>query len=159
MNTRTGTLAVIAVLAASICAAGHTLEVTAVERGDLLVLGDSWTTRLVGIRAPAGDERCGPEALSFTREAVAGVVVAVFTLTRDNTAATIIRDPDGLPLAEIRYGDDEDVDLAAELLRRGLARVDDAFLPGRLGHYREIEQEARRSGRGIWAAPPACPSD
>jgi endonuclease YncB( thermonuclease family) len=159
MITRTRTLAAAAVLAATAGLAGHTLEVTAVERGDVLVLGGSWTTRLVGVRAPAPDQRCGREALAFTRTAVDGTVVGVFTLTRDNTAATIVRDPDGMPLAEIRCGADEDVDLAAELLRRGLAYVDDAFLPEHLAHYRDIERGARRSGRGVWGAPPTCPRE
>jgi len=158
MTARTAIWATAIVATGTLCLAGHTLEVTAVERGDVLVLGGSWTTRLVGIRAPAPDERCGREALTFTRTAVEGTVVGVFTLTRDNTAATIVRDPDGMPLAEIRYGEDEDVDLAAELLRRGLARIDDTFVPEQLDHYRELEREARRSGVGLWAPSPGCPA-
>lgn len=158
MRSRSTTLTIAAVLIAATCLAGHTLEVTTVDRGDVLVLGGSWTTRLVGIRAPARDERCGPEALAFTRDAVGGAVVAVFTLTRDHTAATIVRDAEGLPLAEIAYGPDEDVDLAAELLRRGLARVDEDVLPDHLAHYRDIERTARRSGAGMWASPPGCPA-
>lgn len=158
MTARTAFLATVIVPAFSVCLAGHTLEVTAVTRGDVLVLGESWTTRLVGIRAPAPDERCGPEALAFTRDAVGGAVVAVFTLTRDNTAATVVRDPENLPLAEIRYGANEDVDLAAELLRRGLARVDGEFLPEQLDYYRDLEREARRSGVGVWAPAPGCPT-
>lgn len=159
MITRNRALAAVLVVVATVSPAGHTLEVTAVERGDLLVLGGSWTTRLVGVRAPAPDERCGREALAFTRGAVEGEVVGVFTLTRDNTAATIVHDPDGSPLAEIMYGADEQVDLAAELLRRGLARVDDAFLPEHLAHYRDIERGAIQSGLGVWGAPPVCATE
>ena len=158
MTTRIGTWAIVIAMTGTVCLAGHTLEVTAVERGDVLVLGGSWTTRLVGVQAPAPDERCGREALAFTRDAVEGSVVAVFTLTRDNTAATIVRDEQDMPLAEIRYGENEDVDLAAELLRRGLAHVDGAFLPEQLDHYRDLEREARRSGVGVWAPAPGCPT-
>jgi len=157
MTVRTATWATVIAMTGTVCLAGHTLEVTAVERGDVLVLGGTWTTRLVGVRAPAPGERCGREALAFTRGAVEGTVVGVFTLTRDNTAATIVRDPDDMPLAEITYGEDEDTDLAGELLRRGMARVDGAVLPQRLEHYRDLEREARRAGVGLWSPPPDCP--
>jgi endonuclease YncB( thermonuclease family) len=137
--------------AASAAVAGHTLVVAAVHRGDVVELEGGWTTRLTGIRSPAPGEPFGTEAKKLTCRMVRGRRVAVFTWTRDNTAATIIRDGDGLPFAEILLGPDEDVDLAVELLERGLATVDEEHLPERLAHYRNVESRARAAGVGVWS--------
>jgi endonuclease YncB( thermonuclease family) len=137
--------------AASAAVAGHTLVVAAVHRGDVVELEGGWTTRLTGIRSPAPGEPFGEQALEFVRARIEGSRVAVFTWTRDNTAATIVRDGDGHPFAEILLGPDEDVDLAVELLERGLATVDEEHLPERLAHYRKVEARARAAGVGVWS--------
>jgi endonuclease YncB( thermonuclease family) len=74
----------------------------------------------------------------------------VFTLTTDNTAAGIVRHQDGAAFAVIKYGKGLTVDLNAELLAKGFARLNGMDLPEELSHYRQLEAEARAAGRGLW---------
>lgn len=146
------TIVVLFILLA-LCATVHanTGVVTKVFRGDLVLFGESWDTRLVGLRGPAPDEFMGPEALAFTKDRVEGKRVQFATWTRDNTAAGIVYDQDRRPFAEIWIGENYTVELNAELLKRGLARVDEAWLPEDKSYYRDLEKQAREAKVGIWA--------
>jgi len=132
-------------------ALANTGTVTAVQPGDLVVIGDDWTTRLTGIVAPAPDTPVGGYALEFTRRELEGKLVKFFTYTTDNTAAGIVRDEDGRPFAVILCGPELTTDINALLLEKGLARIDEEYLPAELEHYREIEAGAREKKVGIWA--------
>ena len=71
----------------------------------------------------------------------------------ENTAAGIVLGEDGLAFAKISYGKGLSFDIAAELLERGLARVDPDRLPDGYDHYLEIERQAKDQKVGIWANP------
>lgn len=130
----------------------NTLTVTTVEAGDVIVLGEIWKTRLTGIRAPDPSGPVGYRALDFTKRHVEGAVVKVFTWTKDNTAAGIVRDEHGLPRATILFGRGWRSDLAECLLSRGLARIDEKTLTDDCDHYRKIQAEAQNRGVGLWAS-------
>ncbi len=155
MQTR-GLLSSVGVMVATalMAVAGHTLVVARVHAGDRIEFEGGWITRILGIAAPGVDDPVGREALRFVRECLDGRRVAVFTWTTDNTAAGIVHDEEGLPFAEIGFGEDEAIDLGARLLALGLARVDGDHLPAHLVYYREIEAEARAARRGIWRVAP-----
>jgi endonuclease YncB( thermonuclease family) len=144
-------LLLLAICLACTGALANTGTVTAVRAGDLVVIGEDWTTRLTGIVAPGPDTPIGGYALEFTRRQLEGKLVKFFTYTADNTAAGIVRDGDGRPFAVIKCGPDLTTDVGALLLEKGLARIDEAYLPEDLGHYREIEARARERKIGIWA--------
>lgn len=116
-----------------------TLTVTKVEPGDVIVLGENWKTRLTGIRAPVPDDPAGYQALDFTKPHVEGAVIKVFTWTKDNTAAGIVRDEYGLPRATVLFGRRWSKDLAESLLAKGLARIDEETMREGCEHYRDIE--------------------
>ncbi len=136
-----------------ICAnvAANTRVVARVEAGDLIEIEGGWITRLTGISVPPPSDPIGWQAYDFTKRRLEGQTVAMFTWTRDNTAATIVRDDEGYPFARIQFGKGFAMDIAALLLERGLARVDADHLPAFCEHYLEIERVARENGVGIWA--------
>lgn len=131
----------------------NTLTVTRVEAGDVIVFGENWKTRLTGVKAPGPDDPIGYRAFDFTKRHIEGAVVKVFTWTKDNTAAGIVRDEHGLPRATILFGRGWQEDLAESLLSRGLARVDEATLTDDCDHYRLVQAEAKEQAVGMWASP------
>ena len=145
--------AVIGVLAMLFVASGvaNTLTVARVHAGDLVEFEGGWRTHLTGIIVPGPRDPIGRLAFEFSKRQLEGKVVAVFTWTTDNTSAGIVYFDDGLPFAKIMYGEDMSIDIAALLLERGYARVDDDHLPEGYEHYREIERMAQDKRLGIWA--------
>lgn len=147
----TGIAACVLLLSAG-SGAANTRTIVAVHPGCVLELEGGWRTHLTGVVVPGVDTEIGRQALDFCIDRVHGQLVKMFTLTTDDRASGIVRGDDGLPFAEILYGDGLDRDLAAELLRRGLARIDETRLPAHLGHYRDVERQARNRGLGVWAS-------
>jgi endonuclease YncB( thermonuclease family) len=148
-----------ALLLSATVGAGNTRTIARVHPGCVLELEGGWQTHLTGIQVATADTDLGRQALAFCAAAVEGRMVRMFTLTTNDRASGIVYGDDGLAFAEILYGDDLDRDLAAELLRRGLARVDGPRLPDDLPHYRDIEQQARTRGVGVWASSKALRPD
>jgi endonuclease YncB( thermonuclease family) len=136
-----------------ICAvvSANTRVVTRVIAGDVLEIDGGWITRLTGITVPPPSDPIGWQAYDFTKRRLEGQTIAMFTWTRDNTAATIVRDENETPFAQIQFGKGFATDIAAVLLKRGLARVDAEHLPEHCAHYLEIERSARRAALGMWA--------
>lgn len=64
-----------------------------------------------------------------------------------------VRGSFGRVLAHVELLDGRNV--SEELLRAGLARVNERWPHAFLTRYAQAERSARRSGLGIWAAPPA----
>jgi endonuclease YncB( thermonuclease family) len=149
------TSAILTAVSLLICAAvaANTRVITRVHAGDLIEIDGGWTTRLTGISVPPPSEPIGWKAYDFTKRQLEGQTVAMFTWTRDNTAATIVRDHEGRPLAQIRFGSGFTTDIAVLLLEQGFARVDMEHLPEYCEHYVEIERSAHRQGLGMWAGP------
>jgi endonuclease YncB( thermonuclease family) len=134
-------------------AAAHTLVVAEVHAGDLVEFEGGFTVHLTGIVVPGRTTQIGRLAFDFTKRRLEGKRVAVFTWTTDNTAAGIVFGEDGLASAKISYGKGLSIDIAEELLERGLARVDPDRLPEGYDRYLEIERQAKDQKMGIWANP------
>ncbi len=149
---RDGSLAAAIVLAAALTAAGNTGLVKKVLSGDLVQFGETWVTRLTGLRAPGLDEPLGQQVYEFTKRELQGKTVVLITWTMDNTAAGIVYDKSGRPLAQVFYGKGFATSFNEVLLKKGYARVDPDYLPGDLKHYLDLEKEAREKGLGIWKA-------
>lgn len=136
-------------------AAANTRVIVRVHAGDVIEIEGGWTTRLTGISVPPPSDPIGWKAYDFTKRRLEGQTVAMFTWTRDNTAATIVRDGEGRPFAQIQFGRGFGTDIAVLLLERGLARVDPDHLPDFCSHYLDIEREARDKKVGVWSISPA----
>jgi hypothetical protein len=139
----------------------NTLTVKTVHDGGTVEFEGGFTVHLKGISVPGPKTQIGWLAYDFTKRRLEGKVVAVFTWTTDNTAAGIVHGRDGLPFATIRYGKGFATDIAADLLARGLARIDLELAPGGCEHYPEIERRAKEKGSGsghraIELSPSAC---
>lgn len=132
-------------------AAANTLIVTEVHPGCLIEFEGGFTVQLSGISVPGAKTRIGYQAYDFVKRRLEGKRVAVFTWTTDNTAAGIVYGDDGLAFAKIAYGEGFVIDIAAELLEHGLARVDPDHLPEECEHYPEIERRAKEKMIGLWA--------
>jgi endonuclease YncB( thermonuclease family) len=143
-------IVVVVLLAAAVSVAGHTGIIKKVLSGDLVQIGDTFVARLTGISAPSREERIGYEIYDFTKRALEGQTVAIFTWTTDNTAAGIVHDEKGYPFVQIYYGERASVSFNEVLLKKGYARVDPKYLPDDLKHYIDLENEARGKGLGIW---------
>jgi endonuclease YncB( thermonuclease family) len=130
-------------------AEANTRVVSVVHSGDMVEIEGGWTSRITGIKAPALDAPFGREAHEFTRDAVEGERVVFSTWTTNSMPSGIVYDEDGIPFATIEYGGPR-LDLGAELLKRGLARVDTNYLPEYHQEYVTIEAEAREAGAGLW---------
>jgi len=133
--------------------AANTLVVAEVHAGDLVEFEGGFTVHLTGIVVPGRTTQIGWMAFDFTKRRLEGKLVAVFTWTTDNTPAGIVLGEDGLAFAKISYGKGLSVDIAAELLERGFARVDSEHLPEGYDHYLDIERQAKAQKLGIWANP------
>lgn len=163
------TLVLCVALTLLVCAAipmtarANTATIQEVLQADRIKIKGWEVVRLTGIVAPKTDEPCGEEALQFAKGELEGKLVKIATYTTDNTAEGIVRDAEGLCMIQINYGgethDKKDqsgskslsVDFNALLLEKGLARVDEKYLPDWLEHYREIEEKAKSEKLGIWS--------
>ena len=151
MARKTNVLIVVLSLVLVTAVVANTLTVARVHAGDIVEFEGGWRTHLTGIIVPSPRDPIGRQAFDFSKRRLEGKVVAVFTWTTDNTSAGIVYGNDGLPFAKIMCGEDMSIDIAALLLEKGYARVDDDHLPEGYEHYREIEREARDKRLGIWA--------
>jgi len=142
------------VLVAAMTAAANTGLVKKVLGGDLVQFGETFVTRLTGIRAPGPDEPLGREIFDFTKRELEGKTVVLITWTLDNTAAGIVYDEEGRPRVQIFYGNGFATSFNEVMLKKGYARVDSKYLPGDLKHYLDLEKEAREKGLGIWKKTP-----
>jgi len=133
-------------------AAANTLTVAEVHAGDLVEFEGGFKAHLTGIVVPGPTSQIGWKAFDFTKRRLEGKLVAVYTWTDDNTAVGIVLGEDGLASAQILYWKGLSVDIAAELLEQGLARVDPDRLPEGYDHYLEIERLAKDQEVGIWAS-------
>jgi endonuclease YncB( thermonuclease family) len=149
---RNGFLLAAVVLAAAITAAANTGLVKKVLGGDLVQFGETFVTRLTGIRAPGPDEPLGREVYEFTKKELEGKTVVLMTWTTDNTAAGIVYDEEGRPMVQIFYGKGFATSFNEVMLKKGYARVDPKYLPADLKHYLDLEREAKEKGLGIWKA-------
>ena len=148
-KTQAAVVALAMLIVASVAA--NTLTVARVHAGEIIEFEGGWKTHLTGIIVPSPRDPIGYQAFDFTKRRLEGKFVAVFTWTTDNTAAGIVHGEDGLPFAKVMYGEGRSIDIAALLLEKGYAQVDDDHLPEGYEHYREIEREAREKQLGIWA--------
>jgi endonuclease YncB( thermonuclease family) len=123
---------------------GQTLSVrvTLVPSGDTFEArrrsGASITVRLYGVDVPSLDEPYGRRAHAVARRHIGGETIRVDVVARGPYGQAIGRVVGG------RGG------LAKRLLRRGLARHDDAGAPEAAALAR-LERRARRAGRGLWS--------
>ncbi|HEX7124423.1 MAG TPA: thermonuclease family protein [Thermodesulfobacteriota bacterium] len=119
--------------------------------GDTLLLATGEMVRLIGVDAPETDgpytraEPFGTRAAAFVREAAEGRRIRL-------EIGPERRDAYGRTLAYVHV---DDLDLNAELIRRGLARAYRRFPHRRLDEFVRLEAEARAAGRGLWAADAA----
>lgn len=142
---------ILLMLAISISALGNTGVIKKVLSGDLIQIGDSFVARLTGITAPPRNEVLGNKIYDFTKRALEGQTVKIFTWTTDNTREGIVYDENGHPFVQIYYGKGMSVSFNEVLLKKGYARVNPKYLPEDLRHYIDLEKEAREKGLGIWA--------
>jgi endonuclease YncB( thermonuclease family) len=144
-------------------ARANTATMEEVLQGDRIKIKGWEIVRLTGILAPKPDEPFGEKALLFAKGELEGKLVKIATYTTDNTAEGIVRDAEGLCMIQIEYGGEaqdkkeesgsksSSVDFNALMLEKGLARIDEEYLPDWLQHYREIENEAKKKKLGIWS--------
>ncbi|TKJ37983.1 hypothetical protein CEE37_13560 [candidate division LCP-89 bacterium B3_LCP] len=131
-------------------AGGNTLVIKSVQNGDTIEFEGGFTAHLTGIKVPSPNTQVGYKAFDFTKRAVEGKRVQVFTYTTDNTAAGIVYGKDSLPFVQIKYGEGYSTSLNELLLKKGYAKVNTKFLPEELEYFRDLESEAKRKGLGIW---------
>jgi len=122
-----------------------TVKVVRVIDGDTITIEGNYRVRYIGIDTPETyprAETCGIEALEANQRLVAGKRVR---LERD------VSETDRYDRL-LRYVYVDNVFVNAELVKMGLARV--VTYPPDTRHQaylEEMEAEARRAGRGIWA--------
>lgn len=116
---------------------GDTLTVLSLDGKNRYLL------QLAGADAPEPEQRFGPEARRCLAKYY-GMTVAVEVL--DNTAG-------GANLARVYY---DNTDINLELVGAGLAWYDASTLPGSHG-MPAAENQAKRSGTGLWADPEPVP--
>ena len=128
---------------------GGTERVTAVEDGDTLVTQSGGQVRLVGIQAPK-PRRGGREPWPLAGQAKAALESLVLEREVRLSFGGLEKDRHGRVLAHVYTADGTWVQ--GEMVRRGLARVY-SFADNRAAvkELLEIEEEARRSRRGMWA--------
>lgn len=149
---RNGFWVAVVILGAAMMAAANTGLVKKVLGGDLVQFGETFVTRLTGIRAPGPDEPLGQQVYEFTKRELEGKTVVLITWTMDSTARGIVHDEEGRPMAQIFYGKGYATSFNELLLKKGYARVDPKRLPSDLNHYFDLEREAKEKGLGIWKA-------
>lgn len=153
------TLLFVLIATLAVPAGANTLVVSAVRGGCVVEFEGGFTVHLTGISVPGPKTQIGWEAYDFTKRRLEGNRVAVYTWTTDNTTAGIVRGEDGLPFAKVVYGaglagkgPSNGVDIGAELLELGYAKVNSEHLPDGFEHYRDIERRARDQELGLWAS-------
>lgn len=165
------TLILIAVIFSISILNANILTIGKVLSGDRLEIKGWEKVGLTGIKAPGLNEPMGKEAFEFTQTELEGKLVEIDTYTTDNTAKGIVRDKEGLARVVVRYGDighekkgksdsshekyagpakQQSVDFNALMLIKGLASVDEAFLPEHLQYYKDLEAIAKQEKAGIW---------
>ncbi len=142
-------LAVIITMAES--ASANTGVVEKVIDGGTIRIGDSFVARFTGLSVPDTTTPIGRMIHDFTKLELMGRRVKLFTFTRDNTAAGIVRDENNLPFVQIYFGEGMLTSFNEVLLKKGYARVDKKYLPNDLKHFFDLEREARSKELGIWA--------
>jgi hypothetical protein len=129
------------------CAGGVEIaraKIVRVEKNGALILSDGRAAMLEGIRLPFADN--GPPALAGDAMAALKELAMAAPLTLTATAPKEDR------YDRVRVQAFGDVWLQAELLRRGLARVQIAADRQECAaDFYRIEKEARAAGRGLWA--------
>lgn len=119
--------------------------------GDTLLLATGEMVRLIGVDAPETDgpytraEPFGAQAAAFVREAAEGRRIRL-------EIGPERRDAYGRTLAYVYV---DDLDLNAELIRRGFARAYRRFPHRRLDEFVRLEAEARAAGLGLWSTDAA----
>ena len=145
------TVAVLALLALAAAA----VDAQVVERvvdGDTIVVRGVGRVRLIGVDTPETVdprrpvERFGQEASAFTKRLLEGKRVRL-EYDQDRT------DRYGRTLAYVYLPDGTFAN--AEIIRRGYGHAYTRFPFKYLDRFRQLEQEARRAGRGLWGAAPA----
>jgi micrococcal nuclease len=132
------------------------LTVTRVVDGDTLVLDNGEKIRLKGVDTPESVhpnkpvEPFGPEAREFTRTQLQGV--KVYLILDENDTANNHRDRYGRLLAYV-FRNEDDLDFNAELLKRGLARVEKGYPCERLDEFHKYQEQAQKQKLGLWGSP------
>lgn len=146
-------LLVFAAAAAAIAAAespagafyGKVIKVADGDTLDVLRSGRAVRLRLAGVDCPEKGQAFHARAREFAAEASLGLTVKVVPQKEERwgrlVAAVFL--PDGR-------------DLSRELLKAGLAWWYDKYSPGRRD-LKELEQQARQSGAGLWRDPRPVP--
>ena len=125
--------------------------VATVHSGDVVEIEGGFTVRLSGICAPALDERLGRTVFDFTRSKLEGKRVIMSTWTTDNMASGIVHDSTGRAFANFEYSEaGKWLSISDELVRRGYAKVDTAYLPPYMTHLLELQRTAQKEHLGIW---------
>ena len=120
--------------------------------GDTIIVRGAGRVRLIGVDTPESVhprrpvEFFGKEASAFTERLVEGKRVRL-EYGRERT------DRYGRTLAYVHLPDGTFVN--AEIIRRGYGHAYTRFPFKYLDRFRQLEQEARRAGRGLWGAAPA----
>lgn len=131
---------------------GQAVMVANIVDGDTFKGHDGQPYRLHGIDAPEICQPWGPRARLELAHVLAEGDVRTWRAGRSwqrEVVDVIVLRADGLSL-----------DAAAELLRLGVAMVDDRYVSGlRERALLAIEQNARESGVGMWAYRPESPRD
>jgi micrococcal nuclease len=142
-----------ALAAASMAAQGPPIVERVVD-GELIVVSGLGIVRLLGVDVPQTVDARQPAApqadpaAAFLRDLLTNAPVRIeYDATREDSAKR--------PLAYVYVGDGLLVN--AELVRRGLGRVNAALPFRRLDQFRGFEREAQEAGRGLWAGRPAPP--
>ena len=116
------------------------LQVARVKDGDTIVAeaqnGDTVDVRVWGVDCPESSQPYGPAATDVAREVVGGDVVEIDVMDTDHYGRVIGR---------VRQ---EGTDLAHALAQRGVAWHSRRY--GTSSRLKELEQDARSEGRGLW---------
>ena len=130
--------------------------VTRVVDGDTLVLDNGEKIRLKGVDTPESVhpnkpvQPFGPEAKEYTRAQLKGA--RVYLILDENDTATNHRDRYGRLLAYV-FRNEDDLDFNAELLKRGLARVQEKYSCERLEEFHKYQEQAQKQKIGLWSSP------
>ena len=125
---------------------GHVTRVIDGDTFEIATVCRRYRVRLKGVDAPELGRRGGVDARQWAAARLAGQPV---------TWSAVGVDAYGRFLGEVHL--DDGMFVNAEIIRQGHARVNTDFPPENLEQFKQIEQEARDAGRGMWAAASAAP--
>jgi len=111
--------------------------------GDTFWVGDSFKVRLIGVGAPELSDIFGLDAQSFLVGLIENKTVE---LIADNQSAD--KDVHGRLLRYVKLGG---VDINREMISQGYATAFLKYRFDRKDDYRAAQNDAMRSGRGMWA--------